>query len=89
VRTLLLESGSLGLGGALLGAALAALLYVSFSPLIGISIDMPYLLPSPLAIVAFSSMGVALPFITAIAAAAVVVLRISSRPKAVLLRTGG
>jgi putative ABC transport system permease protein len=89
VLSLLLESGALSLGGALLGAVLATGLYTSFSPLIGISVEMPYLLPSASTIAALLAMGVALPFVTAAATAAVAVIRISSRPEAVLLRTGG
>jgi putative ABC transport system permease protein len=88
IRIALVEAGFLSFSGAVIGTALLSLVYFSFSPLIGISVDLPYLLPSASVIAVFLIGGLVASFITGPLAALSATLRISKQATAAILRVG-
>jgi putative ABC transport system permease protein len=84
----LMESVLISLSGALVGVALLSLIYFSFSPLIGISIEMPYLQPSVRDIALLLAGGVLLASVTGPLAALFSALRIGRQATAVILKAG-
>jgi putative ABC transport system permease protein len=87
-RVVLVESLLLSVAGAVGGAAVLSLVYLSFSPLIGISLEMPYLQPSPQTIALLLGTGVLVAALTGPLAALASALRIGHQATAAILKAG-
>jgi putative ABC transport system permease protein len=84
----LAESVLVSLAGALVGAAVLCLVYFSFSPLIGISVEMPYLQPAPRTIALLLGAGVLAATVTGPLAALLSAARIGRQATAAILKAG-
>jgi putative ABC transport system permease protein len=87
-RLVLAESALVSLAGALAGVALLSLVYFSFSPLIGISVAMPYLQPTGGTIALLLAGGLLAAFATGPLASLRGAARIGSLAAAAILREG-
>jgi putative ABC transport system permease protein len=84
----LAESALVSLIGALIGAAVLSLVYFSFSPLIGISVEMPYLQPPAPTVAILLVTGVLVASITGPLAALLTALRAGRQATAAILKAG-
>jgi putative ABC transport system permease protein len=84
----LIESALISLGGALVGTALVSLVYLSFSPLIGISIEMPYLQPAAPVIALLLVVGLLASSVTGPLAALFTALKTGRQATASLFKAG-
>jgi putative ABC transport system permease protein len=84
----LAESALVSLVGALTGAAVLSLVYFSFSPLIGISVEMPYLQPSASTIALLLGAGVVAASVTGPLSALLTALRAGQQATAAILKAG-
>jgi putative ABC transport system permease protein len=87
-RIVLVESLLVSVAGAGAGAAVLSLVYLSFSPLIGISLEMPYLQPSLQAIALLVAAGILVASLTGPLAALASALRIGHQATAAILKAG-
>lgn len=77
LRLYRIEVAVLSVGGAAVGSALGLALLYSFRPLVSIALDVPFLLPSPLAVAAAVAAAVALCSVTGFLATTRIVLGLS------------
>jgi putative ABC transport system permease protein len=84
----LTESALLSLSGALVGAAALSLAYFSFSPLIGISVEMPYLLPAAQTVALLLGTGILASSVTGSFAALLTAVRAGRQATAAILKEG-
>ncbi|MFP3154314.1 FtsX-like permease family protein [Lachnospiraceae bacterium ZAX-1] len=85
---ILSESCILSLLGAVVGAALLALFFFSFSPLISLTLDMPYLVPSGVTLFLLFSGGLLVSFLTGPIASLFSALRIGHIATNAIMREG-
>jgi len=84
----LIESALISFTGALLGLSVTALFWFSFSPLIGISVDAPYLNPTAAATVLILAAGTALASVTGPVAAIFSAANVSRVATAAIIKDG-
>jgi putative ABC transport system permease protein len=87
-RIILAESCVLSLLGAIVGAALLAVFFFSFSPLISITVDMPYLAPSGGTLLLLFAGGLLVSFVTGPVASLFSALRIGRVATNAIMREG-
>jgi putative ABC transport system permease protein len=87
-RAVLVESLLLSVVGAVIGAAVLSLVYFSLSPLIGISLEMPYLQPSLQVIALLLGAGILVASLTGPLAALASAIRIGHQATAAILKAG-
>ncbi len=85
-RSVLIEAALLGLGGAVMGIALASAVLYIFQDMIAGSLQMPFLFPSIPAFVSMFSAGVILAILTVTAAALIPAFRLSRQELAIAMR---